>query len=325
MRQRFRMALTALALWPTSPAPVWALDLSLPTAAEKTADLHEAFGSLRLATGPFAQGTLPTQLAEGQLAIASYRFPLEGRSSLQILQTLQDQITRAGYQTLFTCETEACGGFDFRYGIKVLPEPDMHVNLGDFRYSLAQSAKGDFLALLISRSTGMGFVQITQLGETVTIADQPGNTAQTALAKPKPAETPVKPIEASGLVERLESGQATVLEDLIFASGSSTLADGEYGSLAVLAQWLAADATRKVVLIGHTDASGSLEGNIKLSQLRAESVRQTVLFAHKISPNQIEAEGVGFLAPRDSNLTEAGRQKNRRVEVMATSTGLLAP
>ena len=62
-----------------------------------------------------------------------------------------------------------------------------------------------------------------------------------------------------------------------------------------------------------------------MSRLRAESVRQSLIKAQKVSSDQIQAEGIGPLSPRDTNLTEAGRQNNRRVEVMATSTELLAP
>ena len=123
----------------------------------------------------------------------------------------------------------------------------------------------------------------------------------------------------------LEAGHAQVLEDLVFASGSSALAAGRYGSLAGLAAWLEADAQGQIILVGHTDASGTLEGNVKLSKLRAESVRQELLHSYKVAPEQVQAEGIGFLSPRASNLTPEGRDKNRRVEVMATSTELLAP
>ena len=137
------------------------------------------------------------------------------------------------------------------------------------------------------------------------------------------APPPAEPV--TDLATGLETGGAQVLEDLVFPSGSASLVEGDYASLIALAAWLQADAGRKVVLVGHTDASGSLEGNIKLSRLRAESVRQVLLFKHNISPDRIQAEGIGFLSPRESNLTEDGRRKNRRVEVMATSTELLAP
>lgn len=304
-----------------------ALELAFPGPAEKTAERAEAFGSLRLPMGPFAAGSLPTQLAEGALSITAFRLGLDQISTLEVMQGLQDQITAAKFEVLFTCETEACGGYDFRYGAEVLPEPDMHVNLGDFRYLLARSANGAFVALLVSRTGTTGFVQVTRLGKAVPVRAASTSVARAPAAEPEAprADQTGKDQTGKDLIAGVEAGRAVVLEDLVFASGSSALVAGDYSSLLSLAGWLQANPARKVVLVGHTDASGTLDGNIRLSRLRAESVRQELLYAHRISPDQIEAEGVGFLSPRAGNQTEAGRQKNRRVEVMATSTDLLAP
>lgn len=295
--------------------PAAALELSLPAAAEKTAERTEAFGSVRLPSGPFAAGELPSQLADGALSITAYRFALEDSSTAKVMRDLQGQITTAGYQPIFACETDACGGYDFRYGTEVLAEPDMHVNLADFRYLLAKKGDGSFLSLLISRSGSSGFVQVTQLGNPAAVAPRPAAPG----SQIKPAgSTP-------DLVAGLETGNPVVLDDLVFASGASVLTAGSYDSLAKLAVWLQADPARKVVLVGHTDASGALQANIALSQARAESVRQALLADPSVSPDQVAAEGIGPLAPRDSNLSEAGRQQNRRVEAMVTSTDLLAP
>ena len=310
-------------LWLGLACPLWALDLTLPAGAEETARVDEAFGSLRFATGPFAQGSLPTQLAEGRLSITSFRLPLAGQSSADLMQALQVQTRAAGLFPVFSCAADLCGGYDFRHGIKILPEPDMHVNLGDFHYFLARNAAGDFTALLVSASAGMGFVQITQLGGAVQAASVTTDSSPEIAPLPQPI-TPA-PQGSADLVAALESGAAVVLEDLIFDSGSSALAEGDYPSLSTLADWLMADPARKLVLVGHTDASGGLDGNIKLSRLRAESVRQTLLYTQKISPDQVQAEGIGPLSPRVSNLTEEGRRKNRRVEALMTSTALLTP
>jgi outer membrane protein OmpA-like peptidoglycan-associated protein len=75
-----------------------------------------------------------------------------------------------------------------------------------------------------------------------------------------------------------------------------------------------------VAIVGHTDASGGLEANIALSRKRAQAVRNVLIEAFGVPAAQIQAEGVGYLSPRASNLTEAGRTQNRRVEVMLTST-----
>jgi OOP family OmpA-OmpF porin len=122
------------------------------------------------------------------------------------------------------------------------------------------------------------------------------------------------------LGERLEAGGFVVLEDLVFESGSSRLEEGDFDSLSALAAYLKANPGRTVTLVGHTDASGSLSGNTALSRNRALSVRERLLTTYGVPASQVTAEGAGFLAPRDTNLTEEGRARNRRVEVILTST-----
>lgn len=320
-RLRSAASATGLALILATSQPASALELVFPSAAERTASRSERLSSIRLPIGPFAAGNLPMRLTEGALEIASFRMGLEGSSTLELMLGLRDQIEAAGFEVNFECETEACGGYDFRYGTTLLPEPDMHVNLGDFRYLKAQGQDGQTVALMVSRAGQVGFVQLTQVipqgVASAGINSRPAPVAEAIAAPPLP--------QSAGLVSELEVGRAVVLEDLVFPSGSSSLTQADYSSLAELAVWLAANPARRVVLVGHTDASGALEGNITLSKARAESVRQALLALQNISTLQVQAEGVGYLAPRHSNLTEDGRRKNRRVEVMMTSTALPAP
>ena len=68
---------------------------------------------------------------------------------------------------------------------------------------------------------------------------------------------------------------------------------------------------------GHTDSTGSLEFNNKLSLQRAEAV-QEYLMSQGIPDNRISAIGMGPSMPVESNDTRAGRQKNRRVEIIVS-------
>jgi OOP family OmpA-OmpF porin len=70
---------------------------------------------------------------------------------------------------------------------------------------------------------------------------------------------------------------------------------------------------------GHTDAIGSKWYNLKLSQKRANVVKNE-LIKSGIAPNQIETEGYGFDYPIAPNTTEEGRAANRRVEVLFAAT-----
>ena len=311
------------------PAP-WAgaLPLEFPAPALATAAKSETLASLALPTGPWDGRTVPHRLAEGQVHRQAWRIEAPGLSTLALLAPLRAQVTAQGYRVVYECETAVCGGFDFRYSLDLLPEPQMHVDLGDFRF-LAAEKGGEALLLVVSRSSAAGFVQMNR----VTPADQPA--AQTIVASAAPAAgirpdpgAPSAPGEGgavtlsaanaagTGLAERLAQTGGAVLEDLVFASGAATLAPGDYDSLMALADWLRADAARRVMLVGHTDAAGGLETNIALSKRRADSVRAKLIGRHGVPAQQVQAQGVGFLSPRASNATDEGRQANRRVEAV---------
>jgi len=72
----------------------------------------------------------------------------------------------------------------------------------------------------------------------------------------------------------------------------------------------------KLYVVGHTDNVGILDYNMKLSKARADTVVKELTTKYKISPDRLNAYGVGSLAPVSSNKTDEGRAKNRRVELV---------
>ena len=83
-----------------------------------------------------------------------------------------------------------------------------------------------------------------------------------------------------------------------------------------MAKWLNSNVNSKVFIVGHTDMQGPLDRNVKLSQDRAASIISALTKEHGIRADRLTAEGVGPLAPVASNLDDAGRAKNRRVEMV---------
>ena len=308
------------------PGLAQAVTLEMPFSAVPSVGKTETYSSYALPTAAFANGAVPSRIVEGPLRQTAWRIDAPGATTLELLMPLRAQLAELGFKTVFECETVACGGFDFRYGTLILPEPDMHVDLGDFRFYAAERAD-EVVSLMISRTANAGFVQMIHVGGAQEAAPLLTASSKASVLPPSEmaAATPLAaapPVAAQGgsLAEQLVSGGAVVLEDLVFTSGSSTLVAGEYPSLDALAAWMRDNPTLRVALVGHTDASGGLEGNIALSRKRAEAVLQYLVQEERIPASRLEAQGVGYLAPRASNLTEDGRDKNRRVEVMVTST-----
>ncbi len=315
-------ALIPAALAALVPLHAGAQQLTLPDQARIAGEKVERLASYQVPLGPWSDGGLQTVRAEGAVVQRAWQFPLNGRTTLEIMAPLRTQLVDMGYEPLFQCEADVCGGFDFRYAVRVLPEPMMHVDLGDFRF-LAARRDGDdgaeYAAILVSRSSTQGFVHVVRVGAATIAA--PAATVSTKT--PRPQGTPAGPGMLSdpvALGHVLETRGRAVLDDLTFATGSSTLGSDMFASLSELADYLLDNPGRKVALVGHTDAEGALEGNIVLSRRRAQSVRDRLVNEFGVPAAQLSARGVGYLVPLDSNLTEQGRRANRRVEVVLTST-----
>lgn len=313
-------AALVLGLW---PLPAAALTLDLPADAVPVV-AQSSPGAAALPVGPFAEGRVPVAEYPGQVSRQVWTVP-QALSTWELAAPLEEQLRASGFRIRLSCETRDCGGFDFRFGIEVVPEPEMHVDLGDFRYITAErETEGgtEAVALLVSRSTEAGYVQVIAVepGAAAPAGDEAPRTGVELAVKPQPG-LPAAEYQAGTLAAALERDGHVVLDDVAFASGTAELVEGSYASLAELAEYLLADADRSVSVVGHTDAVGSLAGNVALSRRRAEAVRQRLVSRHGVPAGQVAADGVGFLAPRASNLSEAGRELNRRVEVVLTSTG----
>jgi outer membrane protein OmpA-like peptidoglycan-associated protein len=120
-----------------------------------------------------------------------------------------------------------------------------------------------------------------------------------------------------------DRGVVLTVGSALFATGKADVAPGIQRSTDKLVAFLQSNPKRNVLIEGHTDNTGSDAGNVKLSQERADSIKN-LLVARGISPDRIVAKGYGSQYPRVANDTAAGRQQNRRVEVVVLNEGVSA-
>lgn len=308
------MAFTALGfLSQVSAADL--LPILLPSEAEITGETVQDSSSATLPVSGWdrAEGIISV-VTRGRVERRAWRIAGGGLQTLPLIQSAIADLEEAGFVTLFRCETRACGGFDFRFSLDLIGEPAMHVDLGDFRYALLERGSQERVALVASRSSSAAYLHVTHVrdgdSEKPEVTRETEGTATDGLSE-----------AISGtLRETLKASGRAILRDLVFASGSAELGAEDFHSLDALADLLKTTPTLSVVLVGHTDAQGSLQTNIALSKRRAEAVRERLIRRYGIAANRLQSEGIGFLAPVASNATAEGRTANRRVEVVVSTT-----
>jgi len=154
-------------------------------------------------------------------------------------------------------------------------------------------------------------------GETKTaqqIAEARGLEAEAAMAQANILAQELSELKA----QKTDRGFVLTLGDVLFATGKADLMPGAQKANDQLAAFLHKYPTKTVSVEGHTDSMGSEEYNIMLSQNRALSVGSAIM-ARGINSDRITAKGLGELYPVASNDTSAGRQQNRRVEILIQS------
>lgn len=290
-------------------APAFAQELTLPGATTTATETEDA-ASVRLPNNPWTPGTT-TPGTEGAVRKTALRIASGRLTSLQLIEPLRSRLQDDGYEQVFACADAECGGFDFRFQLDLIGEPHMHVDLGDYRYALMTKPGADphSVALVASPSRNGGFVHVTEVSDSA--FPEPGQITEA---------TPINPTApVTGLIERLIANSNAVLDDLEFGTGSADLGDGPFASLESLSRWLADNPSARVILVGHTDAVGSLEANTALSRRRAAAVVDRLVSAFGTNRAQLQSAGAGYLAPVASNLTDEGRAANRRVAVVLLS------
>ncbi len=129
--------------------------------------------------------------------------------------------------------------------------------------------------------------------------------------------------QAESLRRRLEhmqlretdQGVVVTLGDVLFETGESELKPEAVDNMSDVVELLTSEGDKRIRIEGHTDSQGNADFNKRLSELRAESVRQALVNAG-IDSARITVVGLGEDFPIASNDTVDGRSRNRRVDVI---------
>ena len=128
---------------------------------------------------------------------------------------------------------------------------------------------------------------------------------------------------ASLRAQQTDRGLVLTIGDVLFDAGKASVGPGAQRSIDKLSEFLKTYPKRHVLIEGHSDSFGNEDFNLKLSQQRADAVRD-LLVARGISAGRIRTKGYGAKFPIVDNDTPVGRQQNRRVEVLVLTDGSTA-
>lgn len=128
-------------------------------------------------------------------------------------------------------------------------------------------------------------------------------------------------------IRRIEgSNEIQILKKIEFDTAKATIKPVSFPILDEVVRLLKANPSiKKVSIEGHTDSRGARDMNMKLSDDRSKSVMQYLIDKGGIDAGRLSAQGFGPDKPVDDNKTDAGRQKNRRVEFHIVELRASAP
>lgn len=184
---------------------------------------------------------------------------------------------------------------------------------------LDNAVKGAGIGAVGGAAIGAGIGRV--LGNTAlgtAIGGVLGGTAGTLIGRKMDKQK--KELEASvkdAKIESVNDGQAirvTFDSGILFATSSASLSAASQATLQKFAANLKQNSDTDLLIVGHTDNTGSDRVNNPLSYNRAASVR-TFLLSQGVAETRMKVEGKGSTEPVADNSTVAGRRDNRRVEV----------
>ena len=155
---------------------------------------------------------------------------------------------------------------------------------------------------------------------TLTCTGAGGATTSTAAitvaAPPPPAPVVEQTAQKAAAAQRF-CNKPAILE-IAFDTNKTDIKPKYYGELKTLGDFLVEFPNARGEIAGHTDNVGGKAFNLKLSQRRAESVKNYLVETFGIAAERIGTKGYGFSKPIASNKTKAGKAKNRRIEANFT-------
>lgn len=254
---------------------------------------------------------------EGRHTRLLYLAPRQ-RSSLEVFRNYENELAAKGFSILFKCSgEEQCESFGAEL-YRVLYPPTAALQNNELsKVAFNVPAEPHYLTATLSRPEGPVAVSLYVAVDRGTAFPETKDRVAVLLdvVEDKPMETKMVTVDAAKMAKDIATTGRVALYGLYFDTDKADLRPESAPSLAEIVKLLKAQPDLKVYIVGHTDNVGGFDYNMGLSQRRAKSVVDQ-LVQTGIASDRLKPAGAGLIAPVAPNGDEAGRSKNRRVEIV---------
>lgn len=229
-------------------------------------------------------------------------YEIQNTSTLKVYENYKTALTKGGFSFLSQCELTQCGNDEDtqKLGGKISINKNVYNNYRNPYYLLAKKTISDrnvYIALFIG-------------------AYETEVAVQQVILEEKSVQTGLITVNADELTQQIETDGKALIYGIYFDTGKASIKPESKPTLDAIAELLKKNPSLLLYVVGHTDDTGSVAANLELSKQRAKSVADALVSGYQIAASRLQAEGVGPYAPASNNTSDAGKQKNRRVELV---------
>ena len=230
-----------------------------------------------------------------------------GRTGVEVYLNHAESLKSRGFEVVFSCVDAAC-----LENASTRNYPQLALLMDGLGQNAFYTKSVRYL--LAKRSRPQGDVHVGLL-----VGDGMHDHARIAVRVLESQALQLNQIEnlsATQMSSALQTSGKVALYGILFDTGKSEVKPESAPALEQIARFLIDNRTAQLLVVGHTDNQGGLESNQDLSRQRAVAVVAALTSQHGIAKARLTPVGVGMAAPVASNDSEAGRSKNRRVELV---------
>ena len=274
---------------------------------------QQQFAQTQLATGfpnKKSPGEPTEQTVEGKTTTIIYEL-VGQQSALEVFRNYQQALGRAGLKTLLSCFNETCGN---ELAIALFRDTDKEPLYRSMKYDSINSETADF-GYVSATGTANGaplaasvFVGRIRTGDRVYVGLD--------IVEGEAMKTDQVVVDLNKLTKDLREQGKVILSGIYFDTDKDVVKPESDQALKVISDYLKKNPQQSFYVVGHSDTAGSYEHNVDLSRRRAQAVVTALTSKYSVAKARLNAVGIGPVAPAGTNANDAGRARNRRVELV---------